>query len=695
MKTEKLECWRENLHSWVVQTGRVLYQAVKLDVLPGLSSHLCRAVCGGLLILIFCPLGSRAQGPKPVTRKPETKAENVPASSTTTHEMTADDVGAFLDGIMPQQLQREDIAGAVISVVKDGKVLFAKGYGYSDVEKKTLVSPENTLFRPGSISKLFTWTSVMQLVEEGKLDLDRDVNDYLDFKIPATYPKPITLRNIMTHTSGFEETVQELFVADDKDLMPLGAYLKEHLPARIYLPGTTPAYSNYATAVAGYIVQRVSGEDYFDYIDNHIIKPLGMTHSTFRQPLPAALLPLMSKGYEAASQPAKKFEFVEAAPAGSSSVSAMDMTHFMMAHLQDGHYENVQILKPDTARLMHSRQFANLPDMNGMCLGFYEETRNGNRIIGHGGDTQYFHSDLHLIPDAQVGFFVSYNSAGKGEIRGREAVWHAFLDRYFPIQMKDEPPAATAAQDAQIVSGHYISSRRSETNILAVLNVAGEAKIFRNGDGTISASDFKDMSGQPRKFREIGPMMFRDVNDQDRIGFKRDDSGNLVGVVDFPFLVVQRASWWENSAFQLPLIVVSLVIVVLAVVLWPVMALLRKHYAKPLNLTQQQRRLRLLVRLVCIAFIIFFAAYVTFFMVALKDIGMLSPEGNPWLRLIQLFGWLGVLGTLIALYHAMRSWQDSSRWLWSKIGDTLIALACVGVICFVFTWHMLHWSLKY
>src|SRR5579859_5118038 len=695
MKTDKLECRREIRGSWAAQTRRVLYQATRFELLPGASSHLWRSACAGLLILLFCPLGSRAQGPKPVTRKPETKAENVPASPTTAHEMTADDVSAFLDGIMPQQLQRENIAGAVISIVKDGKVLFARGYGYSDVDKKTPVSPDNTLFRPGSISKLFTWTSVMQLVEQGKLDLDRDVNDYLDFKIPATYPKPITLRNVMTHTPGFEETAQELFVADAKNMKPIGTYVKEHLPVRIYAPGTTPAYSNYATTVAGYIVQRVSGQDYYDYVDEHIIKPLGMTHSTFRQPLPDNLAPLMSKGYEAGSQPAKPFEFVEAAPAGSSSVSAMDMTHFMLAHLQDGHYENVQILKPETVQLMHSRQFANLPDMNGMCLGFYEETRNGHRIIGHGGDTQYFHSDLHLIPDAKVGFFVSYNSAGKGEIRAREAVWHAFLDRYFPIQLKDEPAVATAAQDANTVSGHYIGSRRSETNILAVLNVAGEAKVFRNEDGTISASDFKDMSGEPRKFREIGPMMFRDVNDQDRLAFKRDDSGNLVGVLDFPFMVVQRASWWENSAFQLPLIVVSLVIIVLAVLLWPVMALLRRHYAKPLTMTSQQRRLRLLVRLVCIAFIIFFAAYLTFFTVALKDIGMLSPKGNPWLRLIQLFGWLGVLGTLIALYNAMRSWQDSARWLWSKIGDTLIALACVGVICFVFTWHMLHWSLKY
>lgn len=653
------------------------------------------ASCAVLLFLVFCTLGLNGQAPKPVPQKAGAKPESVPANPATTHEMTADDVGAFLDGIMPQQLARENIAGAVISVVKDGKVLFAKGYGYSDVEKKTPVSPDNTLFRPGSISKLFTWTSVMQLVEQGKLDLDRDINDYLDFKIPATYPKPITLRNVMTHTPGFEETAQELFVADAKDMKPIGTYVKEHLPERIYAPGTTPAYSNYATAVAGYIVQRISGQDYYDYVDEHIIKPLGMTHSTFRQPLPDSLAPLMSKGYELGSQPAKKFEFVEASPAGSSSVSAMDMTHFMLAHLQDGRYENVQILKPETARLMHSRQFENVPEMNAMCLGFYEETRNGHRIIGHGGDTQYFHSDLHLIPDTQVGFFVSYNSAGKGEVRAREAVWHAFLDRYYPIQLPQEPPVATAAQDADAVSGRYLSSRRSETTILSVLNAAGEVKVFRNEDGTISAADLKDMSGDPIKFREIGPMMFRDVNDQDRLAFKRDSSGNLVGVIDFPFMVVQRAPWYKNSALQLPLIIGSLVVIVLTVLLWPVMALLRWHYAKPLTLTPQQRRLRLLVRLVCVAFIVFFAAYLGFFTAALKDIGMLSPKGNPWLRLIQLVGWLGVLGTLIALYNAARSWQEPARWLWSRMGDTLIALACLGVIWFVFTWNMLHWSLKY
>jgi len=644
---------------------------------------------------MFLVASVHAQGPKPVARKPEAKSESVPTAPATTHEMTGDDVGAFLDGLMPQQLAREDIAGAVISLVKDGKVLFARGYGYSDVEKKTPVSPDNTLFRPGSISKLFTWTAVMQLVEQGKLDLDRDVNDYLDYKIPATYPKPITLRNVMTHTPGFEETAQELFVADAKDLKPLGDYLKAHLPERVYPPGTTPAYSNYATAMAGYIVQRVSGQPFDEYIDEHILKPLGMTHSTFRQPLPDALAPLMSKGYDVASQPAKKFEFVEAAPAGSSSVSAMDMTRFMMTHLQDGKYGDVQILKPETARLMHARQFENHPDMNAMALGFYEETRNGHRIFGHGGDTEQFHSDLHLLPDAQLGFFVSYNSAGKGEVRAREAVWHAFLDRYFPYSVPEKSAPASASEDAQTVSGHYIVSRRGDTTILKVLSVADQTKVYPNSDGTISVSDLKDMNGEPKKFREIAPLEYRDVNDQDRIAFKPDDSGNLVGVIDFPFMVFQKAHWYYNGVFQLPLIIGSLVVLLLTVLLWPVMALVRKHYGKTLTLNPQQRRLRLIVRLACLASLLFFGAYVLFFSIALKDIGMLSPRGNPWLRLIQFLGWLGIAGTLVTLYSAFRSWREPGVWLWSRIGDTLIALAFVGVVWFVFTWNMLHLSLKY
>src|SRR5436190_1378916 len=237
-----------------------------------------------LSALILAPFVFGQVPQKPAIEKQEASPAQAPQAPTQSnvHEMTAADVESFLDGIVPLQLKQSDIAGATISVVKDGKLLFAKGYGYADVQKKQPVSAQETLFRPGSISKLFTWTSVMQLFEQGKLDLDRDVNEYLDFRIPEAFGKPITLKNIMTHTPGFEEQIKDLFT--NKPGSPnLGEYLKTHIPGRIYPPGTVPAYSNYATALAGYIVQRVSGRPFEDYVEENIIKPLNMTHSTFKQ----------------------------------------------------------------------------------------------------------------------------------------------------------------------------------------------------------------------------------------------------------------------------------------------------------------------------------------------------------------------------------------------------------------------------
>jgi CubicO group peptidase (beta-lactamase class C family) len=662
------------------------------------TSLSCLRIAGLLMLATLAITSASSQKPKenPLAPKPPVAAPPRPeqAGKPAHHELTSSDVEAFLDGVMPLQLAREDIAGAVISIVKDGKLLFAKGYGYSDVEKKTPVSPETTLFRPGSISKTFTWTALMQQVELGKVNLDHDVSEYIDFKIPTNFTKPITVRDVMTHTPGLDETVEELFVADAKEFKPLGDYLKAHLPARIYPPGTIPAYSNYGATLAGYIVQRVSGEPFEQYSDEHIFKPLGMEHSTFRQPLPRSLLPLMSKGYNVASEPDKPFEYVEAAPAGSCSVSAMDMTRFMIAHLQNGRYEAAQILKSETAQLMHSRQYSLRPDMNGMALGFYEENRNGQRIVGHGGDTQYFHSDMHLMLDAGVGFFISYNSAGKGEIGAREAVWHKFLDRYFPY----EPPAgakpATAAQDADSVSGRYIASRRSENTLLKAFGLIGQTKVTVNSDGTISVSELKDLNGESKKLAEVGSLLYRDVNDQGYVAFT-NTSGYQVLDFGFPAIVMLKAPWYQNSALHLPLLIGSLTVFLLTVILWPVAAIIRRHYGHPLTLDMKGRRLRLWVRLVCISNIVFVGSFAVFFSVAENNIGLFSPHYHPLLRVIQIVGWLGILGGLLVLYNALQSWKRPQNWLWSKLADTLLVLACVGFTWSVFTWNLLNWNLNY
>lgn len=662
-----------------------------------LACPMVKCACLSILVILLCT-GMIAQAPAPATppKNAVPATTTAPAQPVGVPEMTAADVAAFLDGVMPLQLAREDIAGAVVLVVKDGKVLYAKGYGYADVAKKTPVTPEGTLFRPGSISKLFTWTAVMQLVEQGKLDLDRDVNDYLDFKIPATYTKPITLRNIMTHTSGFEETVKDMWLDKPDEIIPIGDYVKAHVPARIFPPGVTPAYSNYATTMAGYIVQRVSGEPFDDYIEHHILGPLGMQHSTFRQPLPENLKPMISSGYLVASAPARSFELIEPAPAGSSSVTAMDMSHFMIAHLQDGKYENVQILRPETAQLMHSRQFANLPDMNAMCLGFYEESRNGHRIIGHGGDTVYFHSDLHLIPDAGVGFFVSYNSPGKGEISPREAVWHQFLDRYFPYQPPAGAAVANAAEDAETVFGSYIVSRRMESNFLAVITAIDQLKVAPNSsDNTIIASDLKDLNGKPKHFREIGPLLFRDVNGQSRLAFKRDDSGRFIAVIDYPFMVFQRASWYQSGTFNMVVICCALGVFLLTLLLWPISYFIRRHYGRTLKVSPTLAKLRPWVRIVCAVDLVFIGAIVTIVLLSVKYFSMFSSKMDIWFHLLQLIGWLGVLGGLLMLWNAIASWRDQERGLWSKLGDTLIVLAAAGYTWFAMYWNLLHWSLHY
>jgi CubicO group peptidase (beta-lactamase class C family) len=662
---------------------------VKMSIRSRLLWLGCAAVFSCAAIFAQSPKATDAKAPA-VPPKPAASED----SSTKAHELTADDLGAFLDGFMPQEIEHADIAGAVIAVVKDGKLLFAKGYGYSDVAKKVAVSPETTLFRPGSISKLFTWTSVMQQVELGKLDLDRDVNDYLDFKIPPAFDKPITLRNIMTHTTGFEETAKNLFVDSAEELRPTGEYLRVHLPARIFPPGATPAYSNYATTMAAYIVERVSGQNFNDYVEEHIFKPLNMSHATFRQPLPDALKPDMSNGYVLGSGEPKHFEYVQVAPAGSLSASAVDMTHFMIAHLQNGRYGDAQILKPETAIRMHARQQGVWPpSMNAMCLGFYEQWLDGHRSIGHGGDTISFHSNLHLILDANVGLFVSYNSPGRAEIDSRGLLFNKFMERYFPPPPSNEPTLATAAQDAAVVAGSYEVSRRFQTNVLAITTVLGETKVTVNPkDNTISMGG-KGLNQQPERFREIAPMVFRQVDGNSKIAFAPDPSGRQIAYIDYPFMVFQKISNPLNKqSVNYFIIGFSLCVIALTLLLWPVAAILRKHYEKPLSLEPAAKRLRLWVRLVCFAIVIFVVGLLIFVSSTDKP---LTERNDFGLHLLQVLGLLTGVGALIAIYSSLKSWGDSGQWFWYKLWNTFLALSCVGFFWFIYHWHLLNFHLNY
>jgi len=292
-----------------------------------------------------------------------------------------------------------------------------------------------------------------------------------------------------------------------------------------------------------------------------------------------------------------------------------------------------------------------------------------------------------------VGFFISYNSAGKGQISPRSAVWEQFLDRYYPYKIPETAPPSTAAEDARAVSGSYLVSRRPVTNILSFISAIGVPDVTVNADGTISMGS-RDLNGQPKHFREVAPLVFRDVNGQERVAFKKDASGRMVGGVDFPFMVFEKASWYDSSMFNNILIFGSLGIFVLTVVLWPVAALARSHYGFPLKLAPGGRRRRFLVHLVCLVDVAFALAWIGV-LSSLSDLVKLNDGLDTLLRVVQIVGWIGVIGTLVALYDGWLALSDSNRWWWNRIHAIGIALASVGFSWFVYHWHMLHFSLKF
>jgi CubicO group peptidase (beta-lactamase class C family) len=655
-----------------------------------------------LAVGCLAAVNARAQVPQQVPPKPKAKVEG-PAGPPTpiAPQLTRSDAEAWLDGYLPYALQRADIAGAVVVVVKDGEILLEKGYGYADVERHVPVDPQHTLFRPGSVSKLFTWTAVMQQVERGKLDLDRDVNQYLDFKIPNAFGRPVTLRNIMTHTAGFEEVDKNLFTNDSVNIESFGAFLKAWTPTRIFPPGQVPAYSNYATTLAGYIVERVSGEPFNDYIEHHIFSPLGMEHATFRQPLPDRIKTDMAKGYEVASGPSKPYEVVIAAPAGSLAASGHDMGRFMIAHLQNGRLGSAEILKPETAKLMHGTALTTIsPQLNRMVLGFYETNRNGRRAIAHGGDTYWFHSDLHLFIDDGVGIYISMNSAGKDGATSavRSALFEQFADRYLPGETSDgHVDPKVAMEHARLMAGHYDNSRRSETNFLSLLGLMGQAKVTINEDSTISLSLLDGLNGKPKKWRETAPFVWREVDGKNWLAAKVQN-GKVVmfsGDEISPFMMFLPAPWWKSSVWLLVVLEASLVALALTVVMWPVALLVRRHYRVASPLTGRDALAHRWARIAAAAVLVVTIAWGVTISRMSADISALSSKLDVWLWMLELLSLIVFLGAaVVAIWSAWMVWTATRTWP-AKVWSAVVGLACVMVLYGALAYHLIGFKVDY
>ncbi|WP_235441602.1 serine hydrolase [Paenibacillus sp. IHB B 3415] len=592
---------------------------------------------------------------------------------------------AFVDGIMEEDMNRLQIPGAVISIVKDGRIILAKGYGSSNLEQAAPVDPVTSMFRIASTTKLFTWTAVMQLVEQGKIDLDTDINTYLkSVKIPSTYPEPVTMRHLMTHTAGFEEGGVGYQIVTDPAGLPgsISETLHKHMLARIRPPGEMSAYSNYGATLAGMIVEDVSGIPYNEYIQKYIFDPLDMKHSTVVEPLPESFIPYQVVGYNS-----ENGSFIPGTPtfeggfrpAGSGTVSAVDMAHFMIAHLQNGKYGDRQILKPETAAFMHSTAFQLDKRLPGVALGFAEKRVNGVTLISHGGSDPMFNTELYLAPAMQLGIFLSYNG-GQGSESAANLV-QALFNRYYPAPGVKQPEFSASAESVQKYAGSYQFTRRNISDIDKFFNFFAQLNV------TIADNKLSLGSGSEQQlYRAIGPNLFQLEGGTDQIGFLTDESGKVTHMLlDMaPEMPLERTPLLDQSKFWLILLGILGFIFITAL---PGPIFFRRRF-KAMT-PPEKRAIRLSAGTAGWALLSFAA---TFIVIMSMDIMQKLSSISPLLSVSLVMPIIMAGLTLAMLVSAILVWKNKYWTAFKRVHYTLVTLSAVVLMIFFYYWNLLGWQ---
>jgi CubicO group peptidase (beta-lactamase class C family) len=637
--------------------------------------------------------------------------------------LTASEFKRFFEQRVPAKLREHAVAGATVAVVQNGRVAYSGGFGCAKIAQDlcTPVDPERTLFRAASISKLFTFTALMQLIEQGRVDLDADVNRYIERRDPATDAvlfrvpdapgqRSILVRDLFRHTPGFEDRSINLFVDDPARAQTLREAVETLPPERVRAPGEQIAYSNYGAILAGYIVQRVSGRPFESYIEEQIFAPLGMNRSTFRQPLPAELASDLSGGYMYTGEtPAERqesdnpkiktndaepidrtkftpqvFEIIQGAPAGGLTTTAEDMGRFLAAHLDAGRPGN--ILKPATVRRMHSSLFRPHPNGNGFAHGLMELDSHGQRILGHGGDTIFFHSLAAMLPETNLGFFIATNSAS-----GMEPVWELreeFLNAFYPAP-RGETLAKQFAQtdehaavDLDAYPGYYATNRRSEREVTKIMSLFMTIDVHLNeqGDGLLIRDFF---SGELVDFVPVEPGVFQEREGHKRFLFLANGAGEIESLLsnELAVMTFNRIVWYEWPPLHFGILALGAILILGGFIFRPtglMMAFSRRYRA---GLDADARRAGWLGFGIVVSYVGFLAV----FALLTNGIEFIFSIPPRWPFYIPFAAFLFQLAGLLYLLPA---W---SRRYWGRSGRIFYTAIVLGL--FPFFWFLYYWNL--
>jgi len=622
--------------------------------------------------------------------QPQVETERVaPPRPTRQGPTSRQEVESFMDQFFDQEMEKEHIPGAVVSLVRDGEILFMKGYGYAHVAKKIPVVPDRTLFRVASVSKLFTDTAIMQLYERGLLDLGADVNRYLrDFQIQNHFPQPLTPAHLLTQTDATSQRLLGIAAPTPKKLLPLETFIPQAMPALIYPPGELYAYSNMGVTLLGYLVQSLSGQPFPEYIDQNILQPLDMNRSTFQQPLPPELDEDLAQGYwyRRGQLQAMPLLYFNVAPAAALSATAADMAHFMIAHLQLGRYENARILEPDTVRLMHETHFTQHPQLPGTAYGFHEYLENNLRGLGHAGNSLGYSSMLLLLPEQNLGLFIASNSVSGVHTK----LLPQFLDHYYPVP----PKSVSALQSVEIerFSGTYRDLEYPHDTFAKLTAPFGHFQVQASDNNTLVVKTpglLWRKSQVRRRLVPISPLLFEQPQGSGYVAFGEQDGRihyafNLVNPIIGTF---EKIPWYETLSVQLGFLAACLVVFLSAVIVWPARYLMQRLHKQSPRLPQAAKAAWLIAGLVSLLYLVFvigvpLSAWV---------IGVWKlVYGVP--RLIGALFYLPPIAAALTLslpVLALLAWNRGYWSLWGRVHYTLVAIVAIAFIPFLSYWNLL------
>lgn len=603
---------------------------------------------------------------------------------------TEGEFSAFIDGVAKAVVTEHKVVGMTVSVVRDGSVRALKGYGYADLETRTPVDPARHSFRIGSVTKTFTYTALMQLVERGDVDLDAPVNDYLTaFKVSdGANGRPVLVKDLFAHRTGFDDVIRGLFVQSPDKVLSLEEWLKQNAPISVDTPGEVTAYSNYGAALAGYLVEVVSGVLIEEYFDRNLLEPLGMNSSTLRQELGEdnprdmsdELFADAATGYifKNGRHEPYHFELITGAPNGSFSATAADMARYMMAHLNEGELDGERILRPETARKMRTRPY---PDRatGDFAYGFRTGDFYGNATFEHDGGTWTSFTRMVMIPDLELGVFVSVN--GTGGSRAAPEAATEILEAMLGSARK-APAAGLPITNPEAYTGQYLENRRRHKDLFKLTSLfSGSSTVTVTEDDTLVLSG----GGQVEVYRRVGEHLFQKIGSPDIISFEVDDEGRAIRwYTAYGAFGSDRVPSDSNPfAFFMAVFLAGIAALAQFLSAWK-----RRSDPKTENKWRLPLSVALLATSAVFCFVIFFfLQFMNDLSLLGNDIGYVWPGPSMKVALAGILVMCGLVAVLVAgLYPAFAKAQFS---IWRKAHYVIFVLIMINLVYQFGLWNFI------